>query len=104
MDLIFPEKAPETRVEFLQSLLENFEALKWHYVQYVAQEIHKIQKIEVQAKFERARQEYGEEWKLFPMDMDVLFEGKSETIDGIGYMWWHKLQVHFSSNPTDEAI
>lgn len=99
MDLIFPEKAPETRVEFLQSLLENFEAIKFHYVQYIAQNIHSIQKIEIQAKFERARQEYGEKWDLF--SLNALFEGKSETIDGMSYFWWECLQKHFSS-PSDE--
>lgn len=99
MDLIFPENEPETRVQFLEFTLKNLEQLKLGYIQWLSERIHKIQRIQIQAKFERARQEYGDEWTLFSLDPEI--EGMDEALDGISYFAWWILQRHFSQ-VTDE--
>lgn len=101
MDLIFPEKAPETRVEFLEFTIKNLQQLKVGYAQWLMERIHKIQPIQIQAKFERARQEYGDEWKLFGVNAES--EGLDEVVDGVSYFAWWLLQQHFSS-PPDETF
>lgn len=101
MELVFPEKAPETRVEFLEFTLKNLEQLKIGYAQWVMERLHRVQRIHIQAKFERARQEYGDKWSLYGLDAES--EGMDEVTDGISYFAWWCLQNHFSS-PSDEIL
>ena len=101
MDLIYPERKPETRVEYLEFTLKNLEQLKLGYIQWISERIHKIPRIMVQAKFERARQEYGDEWNLYGVNAEL--EGLDEVVDGVSYFAWWLLQQHFSS-PPDETF
>lgn len=94
MDVLYPERLPETGADLLAFVKENRIALNHLYVEHAKEVVSTLSDDEIAEKFAKGTEEHGA-WSL--TCRNPFFEERLEHIDGINYFAWGLLLKHFSA-------